>query len=153
MEPERQRRRYRSIKFWAFTKFIDEEEFEGLLPFDEWVGVNYLVYQLEQCPDTGRLHFQGYLETARTVRLGFVRRLNGLEGAHFEHANGSPEQNKAYCTKQESRLDGPWEHGVISRGFEIPRLRRIPPPLLRINVDLNYLADLNTWLISRGDEE
>jgi len=31
--------------------------------------------------------------------------------AHWEVCKGSHTQNKVYCTKAETRVDGPWEHG------------------------------------------
>jgi len=47
--------------------------------------------------------------------LAAVKEITGLETAHFELARGSPQDNKAYCSKLESRVDGPYEWGDISR--------------------------------------
>lgn len=43
------------------------------------------------------------------MRLSFVRRL--LPRAHWEATRGTNEQAIAYCTKEETREAGPWEHG------------------------------------------
>jgi len=32
-------------------------------------------------------------------------------GIHLENANGTAAQNKVYCTKEETRSEGPWEFG------------------------------------------
>lgn len=82
------------------------------LPFDEWHGVSYLIYQLERAPATDRLHLQGYLELEGQQRLSFVRNLDGLAGAHWETRRGTQAQAREYCQKEESRVSGPYEHGT-----------------------------------------
>lgn len=69
----------------------------------------YLVYQLEK---VSTLHYQGFIQLNRQQRISYLKKW--LPQAHWEPAKGSPEQCKAYCTKQESRLEGPWEFGEIS---------------------------------------
>lgn len=45
--------------------------------------------------------------------------MNGLynwfidRSAHLAPARGTAQQNRDYCTKEEGRLDGPWEFGVM----------------------------------------
>lgn len=64
--------------------------------------VRYVVYQYERAPDTGRLHVQGYIQLEKKQRLSFLKA--SIDGrAHWELARGSPKENKAYCTKEESR--------------------------------------------------
>ena len=31
----------------------------------------------------------------------------------LRHAKGSPEQNRKYCTKDDTRIAGPWERGEM----------------------------------------
>lgn len=86
---------------WCFTDFGGaEDEFPSIDPRE----VKYLVAQKEVCPDTGRIHWQGYIQVVKKQRLSTVRKL--LPGAHFEAARGSVEDNIAYCTKLESRVPG-----------------------------------------------
>lgn len=70
----------------------------------------YLVYQLELGAE-GTLHFQGYVRYAKRLRLstakGFLH-----PTAHLELARGTEQANKEYCTKEDTRVDGPWEFGV-----------------------------------------
>lgn len=73
----------------------------------------YLVYQLEK-GEQGTPHFQIYIALKKAMR---ITALTKIFQAHYEARMGSHEQAKAYCTKEESRLDGPWEFGDDS---EIP---------------------------------
>lgn len=99
---------------WVFTSFQT-----GLAPalankqIDNEVRprMRYLIFQIEKCPDTDRLHLQGYVQFKDPTRLGAVQRFIGDEGAHCEKANGSASQNKDYCSKPDSRQEGPWEIG------------------------------------------
>lgn len=74
--------------------------------------VKYCVYQLEQCPDTGRRHIQGYVAFNKRVAFGVLsKRLPILDGAHWEAAKGSCVSNRDYCSKSDSGLGCPWEVG------------------------------------------
>lgn len=83
-----------------------------LLP-DTWDRCKYCVWQLERAPDTGRLHFQGFLQWEHARSLQCTKRNMGLQSVHLEIARGSAKQNRDYCTKEESRVEGPWEHGEL----------------------------------------
>lgn len=98
-------------RYWCFTL----NNPDGLLCSDLQAApdVRYYVYQHE-CGDNGTEHFQGYLELARTQRLSYVRSL--IPGAHWEPRHGTQAQAIAYCKKEESRLDGPYEHGQPTAG-------------------------------------
>lgn len=98
----------RIVSWTLFPEAIPEA---NPLPLVE--GAVYMKYQVERCPDTGRLHLQGCLRSQRPLRLGGFRELMsalGLEGAHIEPAIHWPSL-KEYCGKEESRVDGPWEVG------------------------------------------
>lgn len=68
----------------------------------------YLVYQLEK-GEEGTLHYQGYIHFEKVVRISALKKINAR--AHWEPRRGTHEQAKAYCTKEESRQEGPWELG------------------------------------------
>jgi len=74
--------------------------------------LKYAVFQLERGNAEGTLHLQGYLCSAKPKRLGGWKSIIGLR-AHVEAARGSAAQNRAYCTKEDTRVDGPWEFGTI----------------------------------------
>jgi len=73
----------------------------------------YLVYQTETAPSTGHLHTQGFCRFKNRVRLAAAQRLLGLDRAHFELAKGTDQNNKDYCTKLETRAEGP--HGEYGK--------------------------------------
>lgn len=93
---------------WTFT--LHESDWR----YEENPEVKYIIYQLERAPSTGKLHIQGYVQWTKPSRMTKLKTI-GLGKAHAEIARGSPEQNKAYCSKEESRVDGPWEYGEISK--------------------------------------
>jgi Putative viral replication protein/RNA helicase len=92
-------------RYWTFTSY-EHGERPGLPE-----GATYITYQEERCPTTRRLHLQGYLATRRAIRLSEVKLL--IPGAHFEQARSAAAIN--YCHKEDTRVDGPWEHGVRPR--------------------------------------
>lgn len=99
------------VRAWCFTENHEPEalvqalEAEGLPK-----GIRYLVCQLEKAPQTNRLHLQGYVQLAAPQRLSWLKK-HFSSTAHWERAYGSPEQNEEYCSKGETRVDGPWRFG------------------------------------------
>lgn len=65
-----------------------------------------LVYQLEECPDTKRVHVQGYAEFSKPCRFQYATGVLGIGGAHCEARKKSREACFAYCTKTETRVAG-----------------------------------------------
>lgn len=94
-------------KYWFFTlnhpRSRDEAEFPELVRISQW-----LVYQLER-GDNGTEHYQGYCVFPTNKRLAGVRKL--LSRAHWEPRKGTHEEAKNYCSKEDTRVDGPWEYG------------------------------------------
>lgn len=70
----------------------------------------YVVWQLESCPETGRKHLQGYVEFNKQLRLAALKKLHPT--AHWEARRGTRDQARAYCMKEETRLEGPYERGT-----------------------------------------
>lgn len=61
------------------------------------VGMKYLCFGREVAPSTGTPHLQGYVYFTNAVRFTTVKSF--LVRAKWIKAKGSPEQNKAYCSK------------------------------------------------------
>lgn len=81
-------------KYWCFTDFQCRED------YSEW-GAKYLIYGVEECPNTGRKHHQGYAEFETNKRNTTMGK---KFGAHFEKRKGTAEQAIEYCEK-----DGKWK--------------------------------------------
>lgn len=81
--------------------------------------VTYIIFSQERCPDTGRLHLQGYVQFEAPTRLSqasAILRELGLGSPHLEKKRGTTAQAIAYCRKPESHVAGPWEFGIEPKG-------------------------------------
>lgn len=96
------------LRNWCFTSY-DLENFK--VPDDNRY-FRYCVYQAETCPTTGSLHYQGYVEFTRTMRMKKVKELFGDQSMHLEPRQGSREQARAYCMKEETQYAKPIEFGT-----------------------------------------
>lgn len=105
---------------WVFTIFSPHVINRGI---DFWKrckqkSIKYGIVQLEKCPDTNRLHLQGYMECKgpRNMRsvLSFLN-ITSRDG-HVERRRGTRQQARDYCCKDETRVPGtsPQEHGSFS---------------------------------------
>lgn len=79
-------------------------------------GIRYLVYQLEQCPKTNKLHIQGYVEFYSAVRMTQVKTRLGSTTVHLEARKGTRVQARDYCCKEDTRVIGtePVHLGIFS---------------------------------------
>ena len=89
---------------YAFTVNLNRE-IRPLVP-SKWKDCKFVVWQMELTPSTGQPHFQGYVEFTRPRSLASVRRLTG--GGFFSVAKGTREENVKYCSKEDTRVEGPF---------------------------------------------
>lgn len=75
-----------------------------------WPGVQYAVWQRE-AGESGTEHLQGYVCFMQKKRLTTVKNQCDKH-AHWEPRKGTHQQAAAYCTKESTRKDGPWELGA-----------------------------------------
>lgn len=92
---------------WVFT----ENNPAGLLDCDDWPGLKFCVYQLE-VGESGTEHFQGYCEFENPVRLATLQLC--IPGAHWEVRRGTAQQARLYASKEDTRVEGPFEWGTPS---------------------------------------
>lgn len=90
---------------YVFTSFKNNFTLDGR------EGIRGAVYQQEQCPDTGRKHYQGYVEFDSPTRLSRAREILGDPSAHLESRRGTRAEAIAYCEKTDTRVAGPWYIG------------------------------------------
>lgn len=103
--------------------------YEGIISEADWndlqsQGATYLIYQ-EEIGEQGTIHLQGYISFSQPKSMQQV--CNFLPGSSCRVANGSAEQNKTYCTKEEGRLGGPYEFGTIPAQVRASSLRACEP--------------------------
>lgn len=67
--------------------------------------IRYCCGQLEVAPETGNLHFQGYLQLIKSNRMSWLKS-HFHQTAHFEKQRGNNEQARDYCRKEETRAPG-----------------------------------------------
>lgn len=68
----------------------------------------YIVFGREKAPTTGTPHLQGYVQRRNPTSFKTWQKL--LFNAHISVPKGTPEQNRTYCTKEDSEF---YERGVM----------------------------------------
>lgn len=95
---------------------------------DKWGHKNeikYAIWQLEECPTTKKQHIQGYVEFEKRPSLKNIKELF-LDGSmHIEHRMGKQSDAIKYCSKKETRIEGPWEYGNRKQQGERSDLKNI----------------------------
>lgn len=111
----RKRVRYSRIAFTSFN------------PDDFCINYSYCsyyIYQREKCPETGRIHIQGYAEFDRQLDLNVVKSSVFDDNTiHIERARGNAQQNIQYCSKSSSRVGEPVTFGTPKKQGERTDLR------------------------------
>lgn len=75
--------------------------------------IQYFCYNIEVCPETNRRHIQAYVECKKQITKKQLKLALGLEkDPHFEARRGTQQQAIDYCTKEETRIEGPFHHGT-----------------------------------------
>lgn len=100
--------------YWLFTSFntIFLENHKTIM--EELISkqeLKYCIYQIEECPNTKKRHLQGYFVFSTRKRLDTIKKLLGDNTIHLERRRGSHDDAKRYCSKEESRVEGPFEFG------------------------------------------
>jgi hypothetical protein len=90
---------------WAFTAYEQQwKYFEKMPP-----GIGEWGWQLEKCPSTGNLHYQGFIRTVGQHRFKGKRPADSLcrifPGVHIEPAEDWVKLIN-YCKKKESKVEG-----------------------------------------------
>lgn len=93
---------------WCFTSYQEDLNFDH-----ESDELRYCVYQREKCPETEREHWQGYVEFKKPLRFRAVKQFFNDRELHVEARRGTRDQARAYCKKDDTRVEGggPFEIG------------------------------------------
>lgn len=92
----------RRNRAWAFTWNNPNNAAADLCL--ETIRCQYIVWQTEMGARNTK-HVQGYIYFKNGVTMRAVKRKLS-DSVHLEIARGSPEQNKEYCTKKDTRVEG-----------------------------------------------
>ena len=76
------------------------------------LGCTFHVFQREK-GEEGTEHFQGYVELSSARGLTAIKAVNPQ--IHWERRRGTQAQAIDYCSKEESRVEGPWRFGEPRR--------------------------------------
>lgn len=102
----------RQARNYVFTINFGDGEVTVLLP-EEWpIWLTFCTWQLEIGAE-GTLHYQGYMELLGKHSIVQLHEVDDFRHAHFEVRRGTQAQAIAYTRKDETRVDGPWTHGVL----------------------------------------
>lgn len=102
----------RRSRKWCFTLNNPQLTADELIQtiIDKWDKTIWIVLQKEE-GEQKTPHFQGFFVVKNPIAFRSVSQLKWGEerlGWHLENPRGSDEQNLAYCTKEEGRIEGPW---------------------------------------------
>lgn len=87
------------------------QEFES--EFNQLTTLRYIAYQLERGGVSERLHWQAYLEFHSAIRPTQVGR--AIPGAQLQPRMGTRDEAISYCSKELTRVVGPFEYGHAPR--------------------------------------
>lgn len=138
--------RIRSKRWCVTLNNYTEEEEAMLQSLVSGKFVSFVVYGREVGQE-GTPHLQMYLETSGKMSLSSMKKIPGLSRAHLEKANGSLEQNRAYCTKEDRE---PFVEGIPMKQGKRSDLVEIQD-LLDSGVTCDEIADshFSKWVVYR----
>lgn len=95
-------------KFWLFTINNPQN-----CSFQD-IPCQYMIWQLEIGTKEGVTHIQGYICFSTNMRFSTLKKLFEEYGGHQPHLEirrGKHSEAKGYCSKKDTRQDGPYESG------------------------------------------
>lgn len=95
----------------------------------------WLAFQQERA-ESGTLHWQGAVYFKNRVT-----RPKWDDGMHWEPMRGTPRQAWDYCTKEETRVDGPYTHGAEPKGAGARSDLEIVAEMAAAGASLTEIAD------------
>lgn len=113
-EPKEKRVRKRNeAPNYCFTLWNPtEEDIKSFKDENLHKNVRYLVYQIERGNESGKLHLQGYFELTKSSSITWCKNNINKNFSKLIVARGTAEQNRVYCSKESTKVGGPWEVGT-----------------------------------------
>lgn len=134
-----------SSRGWCFTINNPDADYAETLIGS--IPHKYIVFQEERGAQ-GTTHVQGYVYFANAKQVQAVSRMGPFRHAHLEIARGTAEQNRDYCTKEDTRVNGPWEDGTIPMQGKSNAARELVSAIVNLDVAVEEIAeeDLYTYV-------
>jgi len=92
---------------WCFTSFAVDDNNELIKPVFNGKAMKYLLFAPEECPTTGKRHYQGYVQMLQPILLTSIRTFLPI-GTHLQTCRGDATQNYAY-------IAGPYYNGKTKK--------------------------------------
>jgi hypothetical protein len=110
----------RQARNYVFTLNFNDGNVHAFVP-EEWPSwLSFCTWQLE-LGESGTLHYQGYIELTGKHSIVQLHEVPDFSRAHFEVRRGTQAQAVAYARKDDTRIDGPWQHGQLKE--QVKRVR------------------------------
>ena len=113
VETQQEKENKNQARQWCLTinnPEMTDDEFEAYLK--EIEHIKYFIFQRERGLETGTEHLQIYMQFVIGKRFTTIKNL--FPKAHIESARGSAIENRAYCTKSETKIGEFREYGELS---------------------------------------
>ncbi len=111
--------------------------------------IKYSMFQLEKGENEGTYHIQMFLVFSIGKRFSTIKTY--FPTAHFEDVKGSNIQCRDYCSKSETRVEGPFEYGEFAEERARTDVKGFIE-LVKAGTDLNTLFNLYPSLALRNYE-
>lgn len=106
------------VRRWCFTIYRGADRWRHTDVAEAVrADIRFIVYQREDCPTTGRLHVQGYVEFKKALRLKGVQRALGCPTAAAFACEGTAQDNINYCTAEKAQ-DGSPKRAIPRDGMD-----------------------------------
>lgn len=127
-------------RFWCLT-VNNPREGTADAPKPSWEYLQYYAYQLEQ-GEGGTLHYQCFIAFNRTRTFRQVRLL--CPRGHWEVRSGNSTNQQAidYCTKEDTRVSGPWFYGQLLNERERTDIQRMYSMVKKGKTDLDIQEEM-----------
>ena len=122
--------------------------------------IDYACFQVERGEKGGNLHLQGFMHYRKSMDFGAVRRI--FPGIHLDQTGGSNFDNREYCKKEKTRVEGFefFEVGqLVEEGQRLDNenfkkdMVNLDIPLAKLIEDYPYQAMMNLAKIKALREE
>lgn len=84
---------------WCFTDF-NLNDWEDI--YNRSKKIRFIGYELERCPDSGKPHYQGFVQFETCMRLSEAKKHLEDKTIHIEIMKGNLQQNIKYCSKDKN---------------------------------------------------